>query len=812
MDLLTTEQLRFSRVCSSGQHNRGQIVTSPTPGLPTALIGREADLQNLQALFRQPDLRLLTLVGPGGVGKTSLANALVTKLDVSQQSTAIQIELAPVRSSEAALTLIARTLNAQATLEHVIRSIGDDPLLLLLDNLEQLPGIATIVSELLKHCQGLKVLATSRRPLGLHSEQRWSVNPLPLPDDEDLMTTNANPAVQLFVQRVRLLHPDFELNQDNVGVVSELCRRVDGLPLALELLAGQTTLFRLEEVLTRIQDGRLLDINGFQDRSERHHSLHQAVDWSLGLLEDTTRLSLLRTAVFYDGFDLHALSEVVFAGDEDLALRTLNLLVQNSLIVVGLDRNGNKRFRMLGVIRQVILERSKNLPDFADGRQRYANYYLGLAKRLDPSIPQADQAQAINHLDSYFLNFDDIFVTECHLEPTQMYQLLVSMSYFLRIQNHLDRGLLWIEAVRQPYEIISAESRTLDVLEIEFLINQARSDLALNKAKTFLDASSVGADQIQVDQIRAFVYLYEDNHDLAIRLLENIRQQINAIKQPQLWIKLSLRLGLAYMLSGQEVRSSHVFSKALEVAKAVQDMHATEGFYGMLAELHDQHKKFELAKQYIEESIKLCTQMQSESHLLIAESMLAQILLNSGAFSEGKKMMAFVLEKALRKRDRGTVVLMIEFLKGYCDATKHNLTIRLGQIVDQLRKKFDLRHLEFIDKKQNQLQGDRTKNLPEQKWNRTELFEALDTLFPDAPLEAAADRPKTPLSQREMQILELLSQGQSNKRIAKHLDISVPTVAFHVTSIRRKLKAKTRGEAVGRAFEIGLITTAGRKS
>jgi predicted ATPase/class 3 adenylate cyclase len=352
----------------------------------TSLVGREEEIAEVTRLLDRA--RLLTLSGPGGVGKTRLALAVAERMGGRFDAGVVFVPLAAVARPELVLAGIARAVGAElggasSLLEALAERLSDGRWLLVLDNLEQVLEVAGDLEELLARCPRLAMLATSRTVLGLGGEQEYPVAPLPLAADpagvplEELM---ASPAVALFVDRARAVRPDFALTEGNASVVVELCRRLEGLPLAVELAAARTRLLDPDALLGRL--ARSLDAlgTGAVDLPERQRTLRATVAWSVGLLEEAERSLLETMAIFVDGWTVQAAAQV--AGlDEDRTLALSEALARHSLIY--LDRTGlGPRLRMLDTVGVFIAERLAARPDVAEIR-RHADHYRALAERAD---------------------------------------------------------------------------------------------------------------------------------------------------------------------------------------------------------------------------------------------------------------------------------------------------------------------------------------------------------------------------------------------------------------------------------------------
>src|SRR6516164_370288 len=297
----------------------------PLPVGTTSLIGREQAIGEVaDMLTARPGGRLVTLTGPGGVGKTRLALAVGARLQGRFGAGMVFVPLAAVTDPQLVLPGISRALGADLTgagspLQALAEQLGDDTWLVILDNLEQVVEVARDLSELLTRCPGVTIVATSRTVLGLQAEREYPVPPLPLPADPavvPLEELESSPAVALFVDRARAVRPGFALTEDNAAAVAEICRRLEGLPLAIELAAARTRLLDPDALLGRL--AKSLDAlgTGAVDLPERQRTLRATVEWSVGLLEDAERSLLETAAVFVDGWTVEAAAQV--AGlDED---------------------------------------------------------------------------------------------------------------------------------------------------------------------------------------------------------------------------------------------------------------------------------------------------------------------------------------------------------------------------------------------------------------------------------------------------------------------------------------------------------------
>ena len=369
----------------------GAPTTLPRP--LTSFVGRERELDNVRRLL---DIsRLLTLTGAGGVGKTRLAVALVHGLRAGDGAAVAFVDLAPLADPQLVAQTVASGLGVREqpgrpVLATLVEALQSKELLLVLDNCEHLvQACATLGYELLSACPDLSILATSREPLGIAGEIVWRVPSLSLPESEMPMEQlERAAAIQLFVERARAALPEFELSEQNARAVADVCRRLDGIPLALELAAAHAPLLSAEQIAARLGDALGLLTRGGRLAPPRQQTVRATLDWSYGLLTAPEQILFDRLAVFAGGCTLET-AEAVASGDglePGDVLPLLGQLVDKSLVVVEPGPAGLVRYRLLEVVRQYGLERLAGRGHTPSVHDRHAAFFLTLAEQTEPEL------------------------------------------------------------------------------------------------------------------------------------------------------------------------------------------------------------------------------------------------------------------------------------------------------------------------------------------------------------------------------------------------------------------------------------------
>ena len=364
------------------------------PVLLNGLIGREHEIHAIKELLSRPDMRLLTLTGTAGVGKTRLALEVARELGGDFADGVHVVFLAPISDPALVMPTIAHTLGltesaSQSVLELLTSSQRDKHQLLLLDNFEHLVSEAPELTELLEACPELKILVTSREVLRLRAEHQFAVPPLALPDprhlsDEQSLTHVA--AVNLFVQRAWAITSDFDVTTDNAATIAEICLRLDGLPLAIELAAARVKLLAPQALLERLDHRLQVLTGGARDLPLRQRTLRNTLAWSYSLLTKEEQRLFRLLSIFAGGCTLEAI-EVVFTILDDVvdnALEGVASLLDKSLLQHMEQRQGEKRLMMLETLREYGLEALAESGELENVRQAHASYYLGLVEQAEP--------------------------------------------------------------------------------------------------------------------------------------------------------------------------------------------------------------------------------------------------------------------------------------------------------------------------------------------------------------------------------------------------------------------------------------------
>ena len=379
------------------------------PLQPTPLIGREKELAEVCERLSRPEVRLLTLTGAGGTGKTRLGLQVAAELTEEFEEGVFFVSLAAISDPQLVVPAKAGMLGVkeaggQPLLQSLEYYLDEKYILLIVDNFEQVLEAAPVVTEMLSGAPNLKVLVTSRIPLRLYGEHEYAVPPLALPDPQrppSVETLTHYEAVRLFVERAQAAKADFSVTNDNVPAVAEICYRLDGLPLAIELAAARIKVLSPQKMLERLGNRLKLLTGGAQDLPARQRTLRSTIEWSYGLLEEDEKELFARLSVFAGGRTLEAIEAICDAGG-DLALDVLDglaSLVDKSLLKQEEGVGGEPRFVMLETIHEYAREKLQGRGEAEEVRRQHAEYFLALAEEAEPAVEGEQQPAWVERLE-----------------------------------------------------------------------------------------------------------------------------------------------------------------------------------------------------------------------------------------------------------------------------------------------------------------------------------------------------------------------------------------------------------------------------
>jgi predicted ATPase/class 3 adenylate cyclase len=642
----------------------GTASSLPRPATP--LVGRNGEVAELTALLGSLDVRLVTLTGPGGSGKTRLAIGVAQALVMRFPDGVYFVPLAAVTTSDVMWTSIAEVLDVPPAArvppdlyEHVAHRAS----LLILDNLEQINTADDVVAQLLDAAPSMVVIATSRRPLHVPAEHEHPVPPLELPDEGTVAQAERSGAVQLFLQHAKKVRPSFQLTADNAADVAELCRRLDGLPLALELAAARTKLLSPAALLTRLDQALDLAATGRLGPS-RQKTLRDTVAWSYDLLEEEQRVFFRRLGVFSGGSDLDAVAAVIRDGLRDVdPLDLVGDLVDASLLSITEGPAGEPRVAMLGTIRAYALDQLKEAGELDTVQERHAQHFLEVAEDMGELLNGVEHIAVRAQFEADHDNFrsalrfafasatDGGGATDVRLGP----RLCAALAGFWTASGYFAEMRRWLERA------------------IEFRSDQHSPELARCLTELAFNVNGGG------------------DHDKASEY---------ASASVAMWRRLADSSGLPRALGiyGEvEVERGHpdaareLHEEALRLAQDAGDSSAILVATGELASLAFLEQDYERAVDLYRQAIAIARERGDPVQIVINQHNLACAFHKMGEFTEAANRMLAQVTEILRLRQPGMLIIFAEDLAAtLAELGAHHDAVRLLGATDAMRDRVNM--------------------------------------------------------------------------------------------------------------------------
>jgi predicted ATPase/class 3 adenylate cyclase len=531
------------------------------PSLTTSFVGREQEIDTICAQLLRSDVRLLTLIGTAGVGKTRLALQVATLLADQFEDGICFVALEQYNDVDEVITAVAQALNIQqgkggSLLDQVKEALRELSILLVLDNFEHVLPARMKLADLLASCHRLKILVTSREMLHLQAEQLFEVSPLPLPAPGflvDLQTLSRNASISLFLQRAQAVSSDFQLTPGNAKFIAGICTRLDGIPLAIELAAARTRHFSPHILLVQLEKGLTVLSGKALDMPARQQTLQGAIAWSYDLLDFEAQKVFRRFAVFANGATLAAVESVCIA--EGLLNRNildvLEDLVDKSMLLQDRD-NDEMRFRLLQTLREFGLERLSEAGELEATRVAHSTYFLSWVERVAPLLLGAEQADWLDQLDREYENVR--VALEWLLDETgedtgraeQALRLCIALMGFWEIRGYISEGLAFMERALALGMNVASSLRAMALHHAGFLAlmqdDSMRAEEFLRESQLLFRESGDKVGMANILRLQGNLAMTKNNYKIARRLLEetlHIYQTLGDIRRTT-WTRFAL--------------------------------------------------------------------------------------------------------------------------------------------------------------------------------------------------------------------------------------------------------------------------------